>query len=112
MPRQEEERMGKQARKHDTLQERLQKTRNEIIETFKARMGTEKEFLETIKKQREYWKGQLKNTDPGKNKERYNELKEKIKSEEKLIKQIEEELDNINEEIKQEKEHKEKEYKY
>ena len=112
MSRQEEERIGKQARKHDTLEERLQKTRNEIISTFKARIGTEKEFLETIKKQKEYWEGQLKNTDPQKNKERYNELKEKIKNEEKLIKQIEKELDNINEEIKQEREHKERERKH
>ena len=103
---------GQEENKQETLEERLQKTRDEIINTFKARIVTEKEFLGTIKKQREYWKGQLKNTDPRKDKERYNELKEKIKNEEKLIKQIEEELDNINKEIEQEKEHKEKERKY
>ncbi len=109
MPEQEEERIGKQASKQGTLEEKLGKTRDQIIKTFKERRKSEKDFLEVIKKQREYWRGQLKNTDPQKDKERYDELKGKIKNEEKLIKQIEEELDNIDKEIEQEKEHKEAE---
>ena len=106
MPEQEDERVDKQAQKQDTLEQRLQKTREEIIKTFKARKESEKDFLETIKKQKEYWKGQLKNTDPEKNKERYDELKEKINNEEKLIKQIEEEICRIDMELKQEERHK------
>ena len=105
MPRQEKERIDKQVSKQETLEERLGKTRRQIIKTFKDRRKSEKDFLEVIKKQKEYWKGQLKNTDPQEDKDRYDELNEKIKNEEKLIKQIKDEIDRIDNEIKQEKEH-------
>jgi len=109
MPLNEDERMSKQASEHETLEERLEKTRNEIMETFKRRRESETEFLGVIRKQKDYWTGQLEGTDPKKNKERYDELKEKIKNEEILIKQIKEELVRIDEELKQEEEHKRRE---
>ena len=111
MPRREDERINKQTREYKTLEERLEKTRNEIIETFKKRRESEKDFLDVVKKQKEYWIGQLGVTDPKKNKKRYDELKEKIKNEETLIKQIKEELIRIEEELKQERKHKEAEEK-
>jgi 2,3-bisphosphoglycerate-independent phosphoglycerate mutase len=111
MPRQEDEMIDKQVRKLETLEERLEKTRSEIIGTFKRRKESEKEFLEIIKKQKEYWEGRLKDTDPQKNKKRYSELEEKIKNEEMLIRQINEELDRIDEELEQERVHREQEQK-
>ena len=47
MPWQEDERMDK---KEESLEERLEKTRRDIIETFKRRRESEKDFLEVIKK--------------------------------------------------------------
>lgn len=111
MPEQEDKRIGKQVRKYEKLEDRFEKTRSKIIETFKNRIKSEKDFLEVIEKQREYWKDRLKETDPQKDKDRYNELKEKIKSEETLIKQIKEELVKIDEKIKQEHREAEKERK-
>ena len=108
----EKERIDKQARKHDTLAERLQKTRDEIMKTYIGRKQSEKDFLEVIKKQKKYWEDQLKNTDPQKNKERYDELEEKIENEKTLIKQIKDELNNLDKELGKEEEHKEKERKY
>lgn len=108
----EKERIDKQARKHDTLTERIQKTRNEIIKTYRKRKKSEKDFLEVIKKQKKYWEDQLNNTDPKENKKRYDELKGKIKNEETLINQIKEELINLDKEIEAEAKHKEKEHKY
>ncbi|MEL7670140.1 hypothetical protein [Methanobacterium sp.] len=107
----EKERIDKQVLKHDTLAERMQKTRDEIIKTYRERKKSEKEFLEIIKKQKKYWEDQLRVTDPQKDKERYDELKEKIKNEETLIGQIKDELNSIDKELGKEKEHKEKEHK-
>lgn len=112
MPKGEKERIKEQARKHDTLEERMQRTRDEIMKTYMERRVHEKEFLEVIRNQKKYWEDQLKNTDPEKNRERYDELKERIKNEKTLIKQIKEEIHDLNEELKKEKEHKEKEHKY
>lgn len=106
---QEDERIVKQTHKQEKLEKRLHKIRNEIVETYKRRRESEKDFLEVIKKQMEYWKDRLSETDPEKNKKRYNELKQKIKGEETLIKQIKEELGRIDQELKQEREHEEKE---
>ena len=108
MPEQEEENMDK---KQESLEERLEKTRKEIIETFKRRRESEKEFLEVIKKQNEYWKSRLKETDPKKDEKRYDELKEKIKNEKTLMGQIREELVRIDEELKQEREHRDRQKK-
>lgn len=108
----EKERMDKQARKHDTLAERIQKTRDEIIKTYMKRKKSEKDFLEVIKNQKKYWESQLKITNPQKDKERYMKLKEKIKNEETLINQIKEELISLDKEIEAEVKHKEKEHKY
>lgn len=108
----EKEKMDKQARKYDTLEERMQKTRDEIMKTYRKRKESEKDFLEVIKNQKKYWENQLKVTDPQKDKKRYSELKEKIKNEETLIKQIKDELVNLDKEIEAENEHKEKEYRY
>lgn len=108
----EKERINKQVRKHDTLAERMQKTRDEIIKTYMERKKSEKEFLEIIKKQKKYWEDQLKVTDPQKDKERYDELKGKIENEKTLIKQIKDELNSLDKEIGNEEEHKEKEHKY
>ncbi len=107
----EKERIDKQVRKHDTLEERIQKTRDEIIKTYNERKESEKDFLEVIKNQKKYWEGQLRNTDPEKDKERYDELKEKIKNEEALIGQIKDELNSLDVELGKEKEHEEKEHK-
>lgn len=107
----EKERIDKQVRKHDTLEERIQKTRDEIIKTYNERKESEKDFLEVIKNQKKYWEGQLRNTDPEKDKERYDELKEKIKNEETLIGQIKDELNSLDVELGKEKEHGENERK-
>ncbi|WP_424355001.1 hypothetical protein [Methanobacterium sp. MBAC-LM] len=112
MPGEEKERINEQARKHDTLEEQMQKTRDEIMKTYRERRGHEKEFLDVIKNQKRYWEDQLRNTDPEKDNERYEELKGKIENEKSLIKQIKDEIHDLNEELKNEKEHKEKEHKY
>ncbi|MEN6293494.1 MAG: hypothetical protein ABFC34_05795 [Methanobacterium sp.] len=111
MPRQEKERIEKQAQKHDMLKEQMQKTRDKIIETYMERKESEKDFLKVIKNQKKYWEDQLKVTDPQKDKERYSELKGKIKDEETLIRQIKDELVSLDKEISKEKEHEEKEHK-
>ena len=109
MPNQEDEMIEEQADKHEALEERIQKTRDEIIETYRQRKISEKDFLEIIENQKKYWESQLNNTDPQKDKERYNELKEKIKNEERFIVQIEEELTNLDKGLSKEKEHEEAE---
>lgn len=108
MPRQEDKEVNKQASKQETLERRLKKTRSEIIKTIKERRKAEKDFLGVIKQQKKYWEDQLQNTDP-QNKERHDELKEKIENEELLIKQIYDELNRIDKELEQEKEHEEAE---
>lgn len=70
------------------------------IRTIKDRKRVEMEYLDAVKKQMWYWKGQIDSIDPEKDESRYNELKKNIESEKEHIKQIEDELDRINEEIK------------
>jgi septal ring factor EnvC (AmiA/AmiB activator) len=106
MPENYEKRITEQARKCEKLKEEFANIRKDITRTVKERKKSEKDFLDVIKKQMEYWEDQLKNTDPQKDKERYNEIKGKIKSEKVLIKQIKDELDRIDQELKLEKEHK------
>jgi len=53
-----------------------------------------------------YLEDLLENVGPIKNKERYNELKKRIKMEKILIEQIEDEVHRINEELKLEQDKK------
>lgn len=110
MPEEDERIMDEQKRKKE-MEERFQDTHNKIIETFKDRKKFEKEYLDIIEKQKKYWNDRLKETDPQKNKERYDELKDKIKNEETLIKQIKDEVDRIDDALRLEKEHEEQEHK-
>ncbi len=64
------------------------------------------EYLDAVKKQMGYWTSQIENTDPEKDKERYNVIKKNIEMEKTHIKQIQDELNRINEELKMENEHK------
>ena len=111
MVKNEEERMNEQASEQNKLEKRMQKIRDEIIETYRKRKKSEKDFLEVVENQKKYWEGQLRNVDPEKDKKRFNELKGKIKNEKTLIQQIKEELENLDKEIESEKRHG-KEHKY
>ena len=104
MPSQDDKILN-QMNKKEKIENEFQETHNKIIQTIKDRKRSEKEYLDIIKKQKKYWEGQLENTDPEKNKDRYNHLKENIKREENLIIQIKEELNRIDEQFKMEKEH-------
>jgi len=85
----------------DYNKEKYSKTRSSVIRAIKDRKRVEMEYLDAVKKQMWYWKTQMDATDPEKDKERYDELKKNIESEEAHIKQVQDELNRINEEIKQ-----------
>ena len=70
------------------------------IRSIKDRKRVEMEYLDAVKRQIGYWKGQMEVIDPEKDENRYNELKKNIESEKTHIKQIEDELNRINEEIR------------
>ncbi len=81
MPKKEdEEAIIDQEKNKKILEQRFLNTHDKIIETYKDRKKFEKEYLEVIKKQKKYWTDRLSETDPKKDKERYNELKNKIKN--------------------------------
>ncbi|WP_414469645.1 hypothetical protein [Methanobacterium sp. ACI-7] len=84
------------------MEEQNNRTHMGIIKTIKDRKRVEMEYLGAVKRQMGYWKSQIDATDSEKDRERYDELKENIKSEEAHIKQIQNELDRINEEIRME----------
>lgn len=109
MPEQNgDEKKDKNVRELEDLEEKYWDIHKSIVRTIKERERVEREYLAVIKKQMEYWEGQLNKTDPIKDKKRYNELKERIEVEKSLIKQIDEELVRIKEELKLEREHEKK----
>lgn len=109
MPEQNsDEKRDKNVSELENLQERYWDIHKSIVKTIKERERVEKEYLAVIKNQMKYWEDQLDNTDPLKNKKRYNELKKRIEVEKSLIKQIKEELVRIKEELKLEREHEKK----
>ncbi len=108
MPQKDYKKIMEERNKQKKIEEELNKTRINIIRTIKDRKRIEMEYLDAVKKQMGYWKSQIENTDPEKDKERYNQLKKNIEMEKDHIKQIQEELDRISEEIKMENERQKK----
>lgn len=109
MPEQNsDEKKDKDITRMENLEEKYWDVHKSIVKTIKERERVEREYLDVIKNQIKYWKSQLDNTDPSKDKERHDELKLIIEREKGLIKQIEDELDRIKEELKLEKEHEKK----
>jgi hypothetical protein len=98
-PEDYEKKINQETIKHKKNEEEFHKTRINIIKTIKDRKRVEMDYLVAVKRQLGYWKAQLANTNPQKDKERYQQLKDNIEREKKHIKQIEGELDRINEEI-------------
>ncbi|MGF7117768.1 vacuolar-type H+-ATPase subunit I/STV1 [Methanobacterium oryzae] len=80
-------------------EEKLNESRIHKMRVIKDRKRVEMEYLDAIKRQMGYWKGQIDTTDP-KDADRYNELKSNIESEKEHMKQVQKELNRINEEIK------------
>ncbi len=105
----EHERITSESKKKADLEKEFQDTHKQILKTFKERRKFEIEYLAVIKKQKKYWNDRLKETNPQKDKKRYDELKDKIKNEEILIKQIKDEIEKIDKQVITEKEHKERE---
>ena len=105
MPLKDYKEIMEERKKQEKLKELLNKTRISIIKTIKERKRVEMEFLGAARKQMGYWKIQIENTDPEKDKERYNEIKKNIEMEKVHIKKIREEIDRITKEIKMEEEH-------
>jgi len=105
----EDKRALNQKNEQEELENKFQDIHKKIMKTVRDRKRSEEDYLEIIKKQKKYWEDRLKNTDPEKDKDRYNELEENIKREIKLIKQINEELSRIEEEYEMEREHKKRE---
>lgn len=94
-----DKKISEEINKQKKMEEQLNKTHLSLIKTIKDRKRVEMEYLVAIKRQMGYWKSQINNTDPQKDKERYNELKKNIELEKAHIKQVKDELDRINEEI-------------
>lgn len=103
-----DEKITKKAGELENIEKKYWDIHKAIVKTIKERERVEKDYLGIIKNQMKYWQGQLDNTDPLKNKKRYNELKERIEVEKSLINKIEEELCRIKEELKLEEEQEEK----
>ncbi len=100
MPQKDYKKIMEESNKQKKIEEELNKTRISIIRTIKDRKRVEMEYLDAVKKQMGYWKSQIENTDPEKDKERYNVIKKNIEMEKAHIKQIQDELNRINEELK------------
>lgn len=103
-----DEKSGKTAHEPEDLEEKYLDIHRSIIRTIKERKRVETEYLDVIKNQIKYWKSQLEVTDPSKDKERYDELKQIIERENGLIGQIKEELERIKGELKSEEEYQKK----
>ena len=82
------------------IEEQQNETHVNSVRTIKDRKRVEMEYLDAVKRQIGYWKGQIDITDPQKDKNRYDELKKNIENEKEHMKQIQDELNRINEEIK------------
>jgi len=104
-----DDRILNQRNKNEEIENKLQDTRDKILKTVIDRKKSEKDYLETIKKQKKYWEDQLKRTDPKEDKKRYDRIIENIDREKSLIIQIKEELNRIDKEFKMEIEHMQKE---
>lgn len=103
-----DEKITKKVDELENIEKKYWDIHKAIVKTIKERERVEKDYLGIIKNQMKYWQGQLDNTDPLKNKKRYNELKERIEVEKSLVNKIEEELCRIKEELKLEEEQEEK----
>ncbi|MEN6552389.1 MAG: hypothetical protein ABFC34_05815 [Methanobacterium sp.] len=72
------------------------------ISRLKNMKRVEMEYLDAVKKQMGYWNNQINATDPQKDEDRYNELKNNAENEKEHIKQVQDELNRINQEIERE----------
>lgn len=82
-------------KREDSEAEKLLKIQKSIINTLKQRKNVEKDYLSTIKQLLDYWKNRLDKVDSKKK----NDILEKIKLEEAIIKKIKEDIKSIDEEI-------------
>jgi hypothetical protein len=105
MPLKDYKKIMEERKKHEKHEKQRNKTSINIVKTIKDRKRVEIEILSAVRKQMGYWKTQIENTDPEKDKERYNEIKKNIEMEKAHIKKIREEIDRITKEIKMEEEH-------
>ena len=86
----------------DYNKKRNEETSRIRINRLKNMKRVEMEYLDAVKKQIGYWNNQIEATDPQKDEDRYNELKQKAEKEKKHIGQVQDELNRINHEIERE----------
>lgn len=86
----------------DYNKKRNEETSRIRITRLKNMKRVEMEYLDAVKKQIGYWNNQIDATDPQKDEDRYNELKQKAEKEKEHIGQVQDELNRINHEIERE----------
>ncbi len=86
----------------DYNKKRNEETSRIRINRLKNMKRVEMEYLDAVKKQIGYWNNQIEATDPQKDEDRYNELKQKAEKEKEHIGQVQDELNRINHEIERE----------
>ena len=86
----------------DHNKKRNEETSRIRINRLKNMKRVEMEYLDAVKKQIGYWNNQIEATDPQKDEDRYNELKQKAEKEKEHIGQVQDELNRINHEIERE----------
>ena len=86
----------------DYNKKRNEETSRIRINRLKNMKRVEMEYLDAVKKQIGYWNNQINATDPQKDEDRYNELKQKAEKEKEHIGQVQDELNRINHEIERE----------
>ena len=100
----EKRRISKEIAKQKELGEQRIETAKEIIKNLEVQKKIEKEHLDLVEQHQKYWKKQLKNTDRD-NRERYDDLKNKLKQEDKIRDKILDHMKHLDKEIEIQKEH-------
>lgn len=101
MPKKDYKMIMEDKNRQRKAEEELNESHSHKMRIIKDRKRVEMEYLDAVKRQMGYWKGQIDTADP-EDTDRYNELKRNIESEKEHMKQIQNELNRINEEIKRE----------
>lgn len=98
----EKKRMKEEINKQKELEEERVETAKKIVKNLKRQKKIEKEHLKVVEQHQDYWKKELEKTS---DRERYDELKEKLKGEEKICDQIVDHIKHLDKEIKFQEEH-------
>ncbi|MGF7117766.1 hypothetical protein [Methanobacterium oryzae] len=100
----EKRRIKEERDKQKKLEEQRVETTKEIVKTLIDQKRIEIEHLNLVEQHQKYWNEQLRNTNRD-NRERYDDLKNKIKQEEKIRNKIIDHIKHLDKEIEFRKKH-------